>query len=158
MQYDEKKSSEPEGKGDQSASLKAPRGFFTGARYLWRGYRFIREHRALWPWLILPWLMSIAVFICGVALTWIYKDDVMALIATKPEEMGWAFLWHVVYALLVTIMLALTYLSFVVANAILSGFFYDLLSEHCESIEEGPEDQRAFFSRCPSTRAAFDGP
>ncbi|OGQ05363.1 MAG: hypothetical protein A3F82_00880 [Deltaproteobacteria bacterium RIFCSPLOWO2_12_FULL_44_12] len=128
--------------------------FFLGLRHLGKGFGFLSKHPSLWPWVIIPVIISILILALSWGLFVHYYPDFYQLLSNHiglqnlPEAKGFwgslsfAGLWVVKQLLKVLLfMLGLilaSILTFLVYLIIASPFF-DLLAERVTTLSQGIE-------------------
>ena len=128
--------------------------FFLGLRQLFRGFGFLTKHPTLWPWVFIPFLISILLL----ALSWglfihYYPGFYQFLVThvglqTLPEAygfwatLGYAALWVLKQILkLFLFLLGLIFLSLItfLIYLIVASPFFDILSEKVSTLAKGEE-------------------
>lgn len=108
-----------------------------------RAARFLAAHRALWPLVVVPVLINLALFVVAVVLVVAYAGDVVAVLwAPPPGAHGvWTgvllVFWYVLYAAAVVLGLMAAYVATLLLSGIVSSPFNDVLSARAERLLTG---------------------
>ena len=108
---------------------------FHAIALLWR-------QRQLWPLVIVPAAINVALFIGGAALVLAYADSAAQLLWVRPEIAGLvsaalAVIWYLMYAALLVLGLVTAYIATLLIGGIVASPFNDVLGERVERIVMG---------------------
>jgi uncharacterized protein involved in cysteine biosynthesis len=126
-------------------TARAP-GFLDGLRGVITGARFVGEYPRLWTWIIVPLIVSVALFAGLALLGWHASQALQAQVAAA--SWGWfdglrAFLAPVLGVLLTILSILAALLATLLLSGVVNAPFHDLLSEQVERLAV----QRAAASR-----------
>lgn len=107
-----------------------------------RGLRRIAGEATLWPWFLAPWLVTTALMLVALGLTWTYGVDLTARVADFPTGDGVVGLgakvgWYLLAAVVHVALLGVTSVVAWTLAGILAAPFYDQLSARVERLELG---------------------
>lgn len=129
----------------QSATGNSPSEFARGVGDIWRGFRFLLGHPALWIWAIIPFILNIGVFALVGWGAWHYFGGWLHGHLFAADSTWWmeAFGWllGLVFWLLMAIII---FFCFVPLATLMAAPFNDLLSEKVESLYAGMGVEGAF--------------
>lgn len=119
-------------------SGSAFRRFRTGFSFPFRGLAFVVRTPSLWPWVLLPVLLMIALIIGAGFIAWWLTPILLSYLWAMPPG-GWTLtLWHVTSTVLWLVVFLLTTVVLYVGFGIIATPFYDQLSERTEAMLIGP--------------------
>ncbi len=123
-----------------------PGSFLTGLTDPWRGLRFLIHHPRLWPWAVIPFAVSLLLYLGVLALLWhVFSGWLEGLL--PQEGAGWQALAWVITAIFWIAALWLSALTFVPVAVVVAGPFNDLLSEKTERLHRGVAVDEPFSLR-----------
>lgn len=99
--------------------------------------RFLVGHRCLWPFVVVPALINLVLFVGSVGLVLAHADWVASALWTRPEVGGVLGalilgLWYALYAGVVVFGLVVAYVATVLIGGIVASPFNDALAERVE--------------------------
>lgn len=125
--------------------LDLGRGFQIG----FRGLAFLRQHRSLWKWALLPAGVNIAVFAVAFAVFLVFYPDLYHLatgfLPLDPPSAWYAWLWVaplrlialVIGILLIVTALVVLYFAFLIIGTAIAAPFLDVLAQRVEVLATG---------------------
>ncbi len=107
-----------------------------------RAARFVLGQPRLWPFVAVPALVNVVLFVAGAGLVLAYAGDMLGAVWARPEAAalaGWVLLalWYAAFALVVGLGLVLAYVLVLLAGGIVASPFNDALSERTERVLTG---------------------
>lgn len=107
--------------------------FFRGAGYLGRGFSFVRQHRALWPWVAAPSLLTGLVTVLGA-----FGAHHWARAFIDRHTAGHGAIWTAILTFLMYVFVAgVAYVAFLVTSMVATAPFAGTLSEKAEKLARG---------------------
>lgn len=123
--------------------LGLTRRFLTGASYPFKGIRLVLTQPATWPYLIAPTLITAAVFLTSLFVTWHAVAFLLELLWEPTVQHHW--LIHLAWRTTTLLIRALAFLVIGVGLYFTAGIvaipFNDRLSEHIETLCLGPYEE-----------------
>jgi uncharacterized protein involved in cysteine biosynthesis len=107
--------------------------FFRGAGFFGKGWRFVLDQKGLWPWVIAPTLLTLAITVGGVWSSWAWGQ---AYIAARTAGHG-AFYAAILKFFLFLFVVSVGYVAFLVTSLIAAAPFVGTLSERTEKLATG---------------------
>jgi len=108
-------------------------GFFGAAGFVGRGFGFIFDHKALWPWVLAPALLT---GLCTWLGTWAFYRWAHAFVEAHTAGHNWliaALLWVIFFVFVVGI----AYVAFLVVSLVATAPFAGQISERTEKLATG---------------------
>jgi CysZ protein len=115
------------------AEAKKKRGFFHGASFVGKGFGFIMDHKALWPWAAAPALLTGLVTVLG---TWAFYRWATGFVEQQTAGHNW-FIAGLLWILLVVFVIGIAFVAFLVTSLIATAPFAGQLSERTEKLATG---------------------
>lgn len=115
--------------------LKPPnvlKQYMIGFNYMLKGFKYAKDNPGYIGLLIVPFLISIAIYGLSFYLFTIYSTDLVEYIFPKPENILILILWYLTVAVAYIIILTIMLFTFMVLTNILCSPFYDLISQKLE--------------------------
>ena len=123
--------------------VKFSKGFFCP----FNSVGFIRRHRCLYKFVLLPFLINIITFILVVYFGFgFFQEAVMARLP-QGDAWYWLILHYFLVMAAVVVILVLVFFTFTVVGSLIASPFNDLLSERTEKMLTGIEDSKPFSWR-----------
>lgn len=120
-----------------------------GFKLVFHGAAFLRQHRSLWRWALLPALVNLLVFAAAFAVFLTFYSDIYQLatgiLHVEQPETWYGWLWVAplrllawsLGALLVVASLVILYLVFLLLGTVIASPFLDVLAQRVEDIVTG---------------------
>lgn len=107
--------------------------FFKGAAYFGRGLSWVMKHRALWPWVLMPTLLTGTLTVLGAMWAWQWAKGFVALHTAGHSAIITAILTFLMYVFVA----GMGYVAFLVTSLIATAPFAGTLSERTEKLSRG---------------------
>ena len=120
--------------------LNFPHGFFL----VFRGGRLLMNNPRLLKYIIIPFLINLAVFTLTIFLGLRFFQDVVSQLLPQGDAWYWAILYYAVWTIAVLITLVLIFFSFTVVGNLIASPFNELLSERTEDLLLGKSTDEPF--------------
>jgi len=119
-------------------------GFRKGFSYPLSSISFVWRHPALWPYIIIPFILNLSLFSLVAYFGFGYFQELVASQIPNTEAWYWFFLNYLLLALGAIVVLVMIFFSFTVVGAVIASPFNDLLSERCEMLLTGGIKEELF--------------
>ncbi|MEJ2470430.1 MAG: EI24 domain-containing protein [Desulfuromonadales bacterium] len=129
--------------GQSNVVVNFSRGFFAPFRSL----RILRQHMRLLPYIIIPFLINVAVFTGAVYLGLDFFGNTVVSQLPQGDAWYWVVLYWLFWTLAVLVTAVLVFFSFTVVGNLIASPFNDLLSERTEEVLSGQSHQEPFSLR-----------
>jgi CysZ protein len=116
------------------------RGFFAP----FRSVAVLRQNMKLLPYIIIPFLINIAVFSGVVILGVDFFNDTVVSMLPQGEAWYWALLYWLVWRIAALVTAVLVFFSFTVIGNLIASPFNELLSERTEQVLSGKVNDESF--------------
>lgn len=123
-------------------SSNSPADFFRGVFDIWRGAGLIMGRPRLWPWLMIPFVINVALFVALAWIGWHYASE--AISHYVGTGFWWDMLGWIVKAIVWLAMAVLIIVLFVPIGSLVALPFNDILSEKVEIILTGATVDESF--------------
>ena len=135
------------GQTSRNFAVNFSRGFFTP----FRSVRLLRQHLKLLPYIIIPFMINVAVFSGAVILGVNFFNDTVVSLLPQGEAWYWVLLYWLVWGAAALVTAVLVFFTFTVVGNLIASPFNELLSERTEQVLSGVSNEEAFslaqFSR-----------
>ncbi len=116
------------------------RGFFT----IFRSLRVLRRYPRLLPYIIIPFLINLAVFTGAVYLGLDFFGSTVVEYIPQGDVWYWSVVYWLVWVVAVLLTAVLVFFSFTVVGNLIASPFNDLLSERTEEVLTGQTNDEPF--------------
>jgi len=120
--------------------------FYNGFMSPFKAFGFIKGHRKLYKFIVIPFLINLTTFSLVVWLgAGFFQEQVMSRMP-QGDAWYWLILQYFVIALAFLLTLVLIFFTFTAVGCLIASPFNDLLSEYTEALLTGRKDGGATFS------------
>jgi CysZ protein len=120
--------------------LDFPRGFFL----VFRGARLLLRNPRLLKYIIIPFLINVAVFSLSIFFGLHFFQDVVTRLLPQGDAWYWAVVFYAFWTVAVLVTLVLVFFSFTVVGNLIASPFNELLSERTEELLLGKSTEEPF--------------
>ncbi len=125
---------------ERHSLLDFPRGFFL----VFRGTRLLMHHPRLLKYIIIPFLINVAVFSLSIFFGLHFFQDVVTRLLPQGDAWYWAVVFYALWTVAVLVTLVLVFFSFTVVGNLIASPFNELLSERTEELLLGKSAEEPF--------------
>lgn len=116
------------------------RGFFAP----FRSVRLLRQNMRLLPYIIIPFLINVAVFSGAVYLGLDFFGSTVVAQLPQGDAWYWAILYWLIWSVAVIVTAVLVFFTFTVVGNLIASPFNELLSERTEEVLRGVRNEEQF--------------
>lgn len=104
------------------------RRFFGGIKLPLKAVRFIAAHPKMWPWMIIPALINIVLFVITAAALVMNAPELLGWLWAQPEATWLKVVWYAVLGVVLLASVVLSYFAVLMAAGVVASPFNDQLS------------------------------
>lgn len=127
----------------RSFVINFSRGFFAP----FRSVRLLRQHLRLLPYIVIPFVINVAVFSGAVYIGLDFFGNTVVAQLPQGEAWYWAILYWLVWTIAVLVTAVLVFFTFTVVGNLIASPFNELLSERTEEALSGTSSEAPFSLR-----------
>lgn len=121
--------------------------FSRGLLHPFRAFGFIRRQPRLYPYVVIPFTINLAVFSLAVFLGLRFFNQLAVDFIPQGDAWYWIFLHYATWVVAVLLTMVLVFFSFTAVGSLIASPFNDILSERTEEILSGVRNDEPFVFR-----------